>query len=92
VIEELDKVFAARNVTTEHANRFRQGADLDVDAAVAVEMIDRPTAVLPKHTARMRIVDHHDRAELFGDGAEIRQQSEIAIHREHAVGDHELAL
>ena len=31
------------------------------------EVVDGAAAVLPEHAARMRIVDHHDAAELFGE-------------------------
>jgi hypothetical protein len=62
-----------------------------VHAPVAVEVVDGTTAVLAKHAARVRVVDHHDRAVLLGDGAEIRDRTEVAVHAEHAVGDEELS-
>ena len=74
VVEELDQVARAGHVAAEHADRLRQRADLDVDAAVTAEVIDGAAAVLAKHAARMRIVDHHDRAELFGERAQLRQR------------------
>ena len=51
------------------ADRLRERADLDVDAAVHAEVIDSAAAVLSKHAARVGIVDHHDAAVLFGEGA-----------------------
>ena len=71
VIEELDQVLRAGHVAAEHADRLRQRADLDVDAAMTAEVIDRAAAVLAKHAARMRIVHHHDRAVLFGERAQL---------------------
>jgi hypothetical protein len=50
-------------------------------------MIDGAASVLPKHAARVRIVHHHDAAELFGEVAELRERAEIAVHAEHTVGD-----
>ena len=92
VIEELDEGLGAGDVAAERADRLRQRADLNVDAAVAAEVIDGAAALAPKHAARMRVVHHHDRAELLGDGAELGQRAEVAVHREHAVGDQQLAL
>ena len=92
VIEELDERPAAGDVAAERADRLRQRADLDVDAAVHAEVIDRAAAVRAEHAARMRIVDHHDAAELLGERAQLRQRAEIAVHAEDAVGDEQLAL
>ena len=39
MVEELDEIARSANVPAERADRFRQGADLDVDAAVQVEVI-----------------------------------------------------
>ena len=92
MIQELDERPAAGNVAPERAERFRQRADLDVDAAVHVEVIDRAAAVPPEHPARMRIVDHHDAAELLGERAQRRHRAKVAVHAEDAVGDQQLSL
>ena len=60
--------------------------------AVHAEMIDGAAPVLSEHAARMRIVDHHDAAGLFGQFAELGQRAEVALHAEDAVGDEQLAL
>ena len=60
----------SRDVAAQRAHRLRERADLNVDAPVQVEVIDRAASVLPEHTARMGIVDHHDAAEFFGQVAE----------------------
>src|SRR5439155_1188002 len=44
VIQKLDERAAAGDVAAERADRLRQRAHLDVDAAVHAEMIDRTTA------------------------------------------------
>ena len=67
MVEEIDQRAAAGNVAAERADRLRQRADLDIDAAVQAEVIDRAAAVSPEHAARVRIVDHHDAAEFFGE-------------------------
>ena len=92
VVEELDQRRGAGHVAAERADRLRQRADLDVHAAVHAEVIDRAAAVLPEHAARMRIVHHHDAAELLGERAQLGQRAEIAVHAEDAVGDEQLAL
>ena len=38
----------------------------------------------------MRVVDHHDRPAPRGDLDELGQGRDVAVHREHAVGDQEL--
>src|ERR1043166_8012905 len=55
-------------------------------------MIDRPAAVFSDHAARVRVVDHHDAAELLRKIAQRGQRAEVAVHAEDAVGDEELAL
>src|SRR2546429_563503 len=69
---------------------LRERADLDVHAAMQIEVVDGAAAVAPEHAARMRIVDHHDAAELVGQVAQRRERAEIAVHAEDAVGDQQL--
>ena len=92
MVQKVDQRPRAGDVPAERADRLRQRADLDVDAAVQAEMIDGAAALRAEHAARMGIVDHHDAAELVGEVAERRQRSEVAVHAEHAVGDDELPL
>ena len=40
VVEEVDEVFGAADVAADGADSFRERADLDIDAAMAVEVID----------------------------------------------------
>ena len=74
MVEKLDERAAPGDVAAEHADRLRQRADLNVDAAVHAEMIDGAAAVPAEHAARVRIVDHHDAAELLGQRAQLRQR------------------
>src|SRR5688572_5162164 len=90
--EAVDQGAAAADVAAERADGLRQRAHLDVHAAVHVEVIYGAAAVPAERAARMRIVHHHDAAELLGERAQSRQRAEIAVHAEHAIGDEELAL
>jgi len=38
----------------------------------------------------MRIIDHHDRAVLVGQIAELIDRADVSVHREDAVGNDEL--
>ena len=40
----------------------------------------------------MRVVDHHDAAEFFGEVAQRRQRAKVAIHAENTIGDQKLPL
>ena len=92
VIQELDQRAAAGDVAAQRADRFRQRADLDVDPAVHAEVIDRAAAVRPEDAARVRIVHHHDAAVLLGQGAQVGNGAEIAVHAEDAIRDQQRAL
>ena len=92
MVEVVDQGAAARHVAAQRADGFRQRADLDVDAAVHPEMIDRSAAVLSEDAAGVRIVHHHDAAELLGQRTQLWQRAEVAVHAEHAVRDQQLAL
>ena len=67
MVQEVDQRAAAGDVAAERADRLRQRADLDVDAAVHAEVIDGAAAVPAEHAAGVRVVDHHDAAELLGE-------------------------
>ena len=51
------------------------------------EVIHGPAPVLPHHPARVRVIHHHDGAELLRQGDQIRQGGDVAVHTEHAVGN-----
>ena len=91
MVQELDQVAAAANITAEHADGFRKRSHLDVHAAMQTEVVDGAAAVSSQHAGSMRIVDHHDGAMPFGGFHQPGQRADIAVHREHAVGDEQLA-
>ena len=58
--------------------------------AVHAKMIDRSAAVAPQHARGMRVVHHHDGAVFLGQRSQLVHRADVAIHREDAVGDHQL--
>ena len=91
-IQELDERPRAGDIAPERAECFRERPDLDVDPAVKTEMIDRAAPLRTEHAARMRVVDHHDAAELVGEIAEPRKRAEVSVHAENAIGDQQRPL
>ena len=47
-------------------------------------------AVAAQHAGGVRVVDHHDGAVLLGQRGQLVHRPDVAVHREHAVGDHQL--
>ena len=90
MIEKIDQIARAAHVSAQRANRLGQRSHLNIDASVNVEVIDRASSIAPQHAGSMRVVDHHDRAVFFREIAQRRQWTNVAIHREHSVGDQQL--
>src|SRR5271155_3430658 len=90
MIEEVDQVAGAADVSAERADGFGERSHLDVDAAMHCEMIYRATTISAEDTRGVGIVDHHDRSVLFCEIAQRGQRADIAVHREDAVGDEQL--
>src|SRR5208282_3639209 len=90
VIEKIDQIARTADVAAESADRFRQGSNLNVDAPVHPEMIDGAASVAAEHTGSVRVVDHHDCAVFLSRLAQPGQRADVAVHREHAVGDQQL--
>ena len=81
----------AADVAAERADGLRQRADLHVDLAVHVEVIDGAAAVAAEDAGGVGVVDHHDGAVLFAERGELVDGADVAVHGEDAVGDDELA-
>ena len=81
------EVLAPGDVAAHHADRLGQRADLDVDPAVEVEVVDRAAPVAAQHARRVGVVDHDRRLVSLGHVADARERRDVAVHREHAVGD-----
>src|SRR5580698_4922565 len=90
VIEKVDEVTSTANITAQCADGFRERSYLDIDAAMHFEMIYRATTISAEDTGGVSVVDHHDRAVLFGEIAQRRQGADIAVHGKDSVGDQQL--
>jgi len=89
VVEEVDEFARAADVTSHDADGFAERADLNVNAAVAAEVIDGAAAAAAEDAGGMGVINHHDAIVFFGEVAEFRERSDIAIHGEDAIGDEE---
>ena len=56
-----------------------------------VEVIDGAAAVAAEDAGGVGVVDHHDGVVLLGECGELVDGTDVAVHREDAVGDDELA-
>ena len=90
VVEKIDEIARSANISAERANGLRQSSHLNIHAPVHFEMIDRAAAVAAEHAGGVGVVDHHDGAVFFRNIAQAGQRADVAIHREHAVGDQQL--
>ena len=68
------------------AEALSQGAGVDVDAAIKVELFGNATAGGAYDAGRMAFVHHHQSIVLFGQVADLVHRGHIAVHAEHAVG------
>src|SRR5260370_42664461 len=90
-VQEIDQIAAAADVATQYADRLRKRSHLNVHSTVKPKMVDRATAGAPEDTGRVSVVDHHDRAVSLRDFDQGGQRRDVAIHREHAVGNEQLS-
>src|SRR5580658_6076844 len=90
VIQKIDQVAGAADVSAERADGFGECADLNVHAAMHFEMIYRATTISTEDAGGMGIVDHHDRSILPREFTQRRERADIAVHGEYAVGDQQL--
>ena len=91
--EELADVGARGDVAAGGAPEgLAERAGDDVDLAAQAEVLRRPEPVLAEHADAVRVVEDHDRVVLAGERDDLGQPRQVALHREDAVGDHELAL
>ena len=90
VLQPLDQMRWTGDEATQDTDGLRERSHLDVHPAVQAEVIDGAGAPVPEHAARVRVVDHHDRAVLLSDLDEPRERRDVAVHGEHTVGDQQL--
>src|SRR5664280_2916644 len=82
MIEELDEIARAANITAQRADGFRQRAHLHVHAAVQFEVVDGTAPVAAQHAGSVSVVHHHDGAVFFGQLGKLRQRANVAVHGE----------
>ena len=95
VVEEVDEVAGAADVAAKGADGLGEGADLDVDCfgvevGCVSKMINRSAAVAAEDAGGVGVVDHYDGAVFVGEGGELVDGADVAVHRKDAVGDDEL--
>src|SRR3954469_9487341 len=91
VIEVVNQIARATDITSERSDGFGEGSDLHVDALSGAEVIDRAASVAAEDAACVRVVDHHDGSVLVGYIAELIDGTDISVHGEDSVGDDEFA-
>src|SRR5882724_1250415 len=90
MVEKVDHFARAADVSTENADGLRQRTNLNINAAVDIEMVYGAAAVAAENAGGVRVVDHHDGTVFFGEVAECGERADVAVHGEDAVGDQEL--
>ena len=83
--QDLAEGLGPRHVPAERADGLGERPDLDCDAAVEAEMVDRTASVAAQDTARVGVVDHDGRTERLGRLDDPGEWRDIAIHREDPV-------
>ena len=91
MVEVVNEIAGAADVAAETADGLGEGADLDVDLAMDVEVIDGAAAVAAEDARGVGVVDHHDGVVLPGESGELVDGADVAVHRKDAVRDDELA-
>ena len=90
MIEKINQVPSAANVSSQSADRLGESADLNVHPAVHLEVIDSATAIAAQNAGGVSVVHHHDGAIFFRQIAKPGQRTDIAVHGEHAISDQQL--
>src|SRR5581483_7316376 len=91
--EQVAHFLASRDVAAGcAAERLAERARDHVDLTDNSEVLGHAPPRLPHHPGAVRVVDDHDRVVLARELEDVGQPREVALHREHPVGDDELAL
>ena len=80
MIEVVDEVARAADVTAECSDGLGECAHLHIDALCAVEVVDAAAAVTAQDSGGVSVVDHHDGAVLVGQIAELVDGADVAVH------------
>jgi len=87
MIEKINQIASAANVSAKRANGFRKRSHLDVHASVNFEVINGSATVAAENAGGVGVIHHHDGAILLREVAQSRQRANVAVHREYAVSD-----
>src|SRR5712692_8446390 len=91
MIEKLDQVAGAADVSAQRADGLGERAYLNINPAMHVEVINGAASVASQDAGGVGVIHHHDGAILFRQVAERGQRTDVAIHGKNAVGDEQLA-
>ena len=86
VADQIDHRRRGAQITAIGADRLRQRAHLQRDRNMRVARVTG-AATAADHADAVRVVGHQPGVEIAGELVQLRQRREIAVHREHAVGD-----
>jgi hypothetical protein len=90
--QQLDQRPATGHVSARcPAERLAEGAGHEVHTVAHAEELWCAGAGRAQDAGSMRVVDHHQRAVLLRHRAQLIERGDVAVHREHAVGDDERA-
>ena len=80
MVEVVDQIARAADVSAECSDGFGECADLDIDALGAMKVINAASAIAAEDAGGVRIVDHHDGTVFVGDVAEFVDRADVAVH------------
>ena len=90
LLEQLDDLGAGGDVPAGSSTEcFAECAGDDVDAVAYAEQLRCAAAARADEADRVRVVDHDEGVVAIGECADLVERGEIAVHREHTVGDDE---
>ena len=81
-----DLLLAGGEATYGAAEALAQGAGQDFDLSAEIETFGGTAARLADHAGRVGLVDHHHGVVLGGQGVDLVERGNVAVHREDAVG------
>jgi hypothetical protein len=87
--QEVDHVGGPGYEAAAGRERLRERAHAQVDLVLHVHELAGAGAAGSKHSHAVGLVDHQARAVLAAERHDVRHGGEVALHREHAVNDHQ---
>ena len=88
--QAFDQLLTAGDKRAGCAERFAEGADQHRHVLLAqAEMLDNPAPIGAQRAEAVRVIHHQPGALGPGFTGQCRQVGEVAVHAEHAIGDHQ---